>query len=279
MTGKSVRRTISAKGIRSRFRITRSKKSNQPVNSQIATLLRRRIVEGHYSQEQGLPPELELVEEFKVSRHTLRAALQKLVVDGLIERRRGSGTTVVHRNFLAGTWVVNALDLLVGDFYETKVLFAGRIPATENSDVAKLFGISLDEDLFKVVRLLKSRSGPYAYSTIFSRPEYGESVPRKLLSKRIFVSLIEEYCGISAGRVRQTIAAAGCPEVVAKELDVAPEHPMLRLQRQYLTRSGDLITHTELYCLSERYTPVAIFLRQNEPMKKAAQKKGGKIRS
>jgi DNA-binding GntR family transcriptional regulator len=138
--------------------------------------------------------------------------------------------------------------------------------------MAKLFGIDPDGDLFKIVRLLRSRTGPYAYSTIFSRPEYGEGVPRKLLSKRIFVSLIEEYCGVSAGRVRQTIAATECPAVAAKELNVAPAHPMLHFQRQYLTRSGDPITHTELYCLSERYTPVAIFLRQGEAAKKLANK-------
>jgi GntR family transcriptional regulator len=276
MAVKGVRRKMSAKRARAGSRISRSRRSNQPVNSQIATLLRRRIVEGHYSQEQGLPPELELVEEFKVSRHTVRAALHKLVVDGLIERRRGSGTTVVHRDFLAGTWVVNALDLLVGDFYETKVLSAGRVPAAEHPKMGKLFGIGAGDDLFKIVRLLKSRAGPYAYSTIFSRPEYGEGVPRRLLNKRIFVSLIEEYCGVSAGRVHQTIAAVECPVAAAKELDVAPAHPMLRVQRQYLTRSGDPITHTELYCLSERYAPVAVFLRQNGPTKKVARKKSMK---
>jgi GntR family transcriptional regulator len=276
MVIKAVRRKMSAKGTRSGSRVSRSRKSNQPVNSQIATLLRRRIVEGHYSQQQGLPPELELVEEFKVSRHTVRAALHKLVVDGLIERRRGSGTTVVNRDFLAGTWVVNALDLLVGDFYETKVLFAGRVPAAEHPEMAKLFGIAAGDDLFKIVRLLKSRVGPYAHSTIFSRPEYGEGVPKRLLNKRIFVSLVEEYCGVSAGRVRQTITATECPEEAAKELDVAPAHPMLRVRRQYLTRSGDPITDTELYCLSERYSPVEVFLRQNDLGKKAAQKKSRK---
>lgn len=243
-------------------KISRSAKSKQPVNSQIATLLRKRIVDGVYSNDQGLPPELELVQEFKVSRHTVRAALQRLVVDGLIERRRGSGTTVVHRDFMAGTWVVNALDFLVQNFYETKLLFSGTVPATQNPQVAKLFHIPFEGKLFKVVRLLKSQTGPYAYSTIFSRPEYGENVPQRLISKRIFVSLIDEYCGVQAARVRQTMAATNCPAIAAKELKVQPNHPMLRLERRYMTRSGDLITHTELYCLSENYQPVAVFSRQ-----------------
>lgn len=57
----------------------------------IAEKLRHRIADGAFPDGR-VPPELVLMDDFQVSRHTIRAALQRLVTDGLIERRAGSGT-------------------------------------------------------------------------------------------------------------------------------------------------------------------------------------------
>jgi DNA-binding LacI/PurR family transcriptional regulator len=56
--------------------------------------LRSHIESGHYQPGQQLPGELELAESFCVSRGTVRQALMVLERDGLILRRRGSGSYV-----------------------------------------------------------------------------------------------------------------------------------------------------------------------------------------
>ena len=56
--------------------------------------LRRLIAERAYHAGDRLPPERELTDELAVSRPTLREGIGRLVAEGVLEARRGSGTYV-----------------------------------------------------------------------------------------------------------------------------------------------------------------------------------------
>jgi GntR family transcriptional regulator len=69
----------------------------QPMYQQIADKLRNRIESGALEPGQQLPTELELREEFKASRNTVRDAIKRLSSLGLVESRPGSGTFVTKK--------------------------------------------------------------------------------------------------------------------------------------------------------------------------------------
>ena len=62
----------------------------------IAARLAQRILDGSLAAGARLPPERRLAESFSASRGTVREALRSLVARGLVSRRVGSGTFVVH---------------------------------------------------------------------------------------------------------------------------------------------------------------------------------------
>jgi len=62
---------------------------------EIATLLRQQILSGIYPPDSLLPTEQQLCAVHGASRQTIRAALQMLVEEGLIQRRQGSGSRVL----------------------------------------------------------------------------------------------------------------------------------------------------------------------------------------
>ncbi len=66
-----------------------------PAYVQIADELHHQISEGTLSQGGRLPAEDKLAEMYRVSRMTVRQALQELARDGLVIRRHGLGTFVV----------------------------------------------------------------------------------------------------------------------------------------------------------------------------------------
>ena len=68
-----------------------------PLYKSLANDLRSEIESGRYAVGEQLPPETELCTHYSVSRHTMRDALRLLREAGLLERRRGSGTTVLTR--------------------------------------------------------------------------------------------------------------------------------------------------------------------------------------
>ena len=66
-----------------------------PRYMQILAALRARVEGGVYPLETSLPTEGELCEEFSASRYTVREALRRLVEQGMVARRQGSGSIVV----------------------------------------------------------------------------------------------------------------------------------------------------------------------------------------
>ena len=70
--------------------------AEQPKYLQVADILRKEIAEGIFRDGQTLMTEEELRQRFNVSRQTIRQAIALLEDDGLVDRRRGSGTYVRH---------------------------------------------------------------------------------------------------------------------------------------------------------------------------------------
>jgi len=62
----------------------------QPLWAQVLDDLRRRLAAGEFAER--FPADIELVERYHVSRHTVREAVRRLQADGLLERRRGRGS-------------------------------------------------------------------------------------------------------------------------------------------------------------------------------------------
>ncbi|HWA92179.1 MAG TPA: GntR family transcriptional regulator [Rhizomicrobium sp.] len=75
---------------------------NLPLYQQLQRGLRQAIENKLLGPDDALPPERDLAEQFKVSRITVRKALDGLVSEGLLTRRQGSGTFIsgrVEKNF------------------------------------------------------------------------------------------------------------------------------------------------------------------------------------
>ena len=237
-------------------------KKKTPINVKIYSTLRRRIVKGVYVKSGYLPPELELMDEFKVSRHTMRTALQNLVVDGLIERQRGKRTKIVRRDPSQGTWAVGSLDQMLGTFQGAEDLSASTVKAKSYPEMARLFGISRAGSLFCMVRVMKSPNGLQSYSTLFTRVEFGDSVPKDLIPKDYFLKLLEKHCGLQATRARQVATAEIPPPEVRKLIGLGAGQPALVLQRTFFSRSGDPIQHVHLYCNPANYVQIVEFYRK-----------------
>jgi GntR family transcriptional regulator len=65
-----------------------------PLYYQLETVFRNKIASGEWSVGSKIPNELELSKNYGVSVMTIKQALATLVTEGIISRKRGSGTFV-----------------------------------------------------------------------------------------------------------------------------------------------------------------------------------------
>lgn len=74
--------------------MTIDQRSDRPVYQQIADELRKLITSGEYGPGSRLPSETQLLEQYDVTRITVRRALAVLTTEGLTEAQRGRGVFV-----------------------------------------------------------------------------------------------------------------------------------------------------------------------------------------
>jgi len=232
-----------------------------PIHHQISSVLRQRIAAGAYDTSRPFPPELDLMEEFGCSRHTIRASIQSLVADGLLKRRRGAGTTIIQREPAAATWAIASLEDLIKDYYEVELVSATIVPAKEHPAQAELFGVRKSANLFRVVLILSSTNGPFSLSTIFTTVENGMTVPRDRISSNIFLFLLEEYGGLKAVRAQQSALAALPTKEAQDALNFEKDEAMLVLRRTFYDRLDKPIEYVEMLCRSSRYAQMVEFVR------------------
>ena len=123
----------------------------KPLWSQLFEILNERIAENVYEAGSVLPTEAELMKEFSVSRITVRQAMNRLLQEGLISRRRGSGTIVLPA---PGNLSTSFHSTFKGEEHnhlkDRRVLSVGY--ETVPQEAADFFGTSVNQPLLTLVR-------------------------------------------------------------------------------------------------------------------------------
>lgn len=237
-----------------------------PIYARILDALRQRIASGMYRVGESLPTEAELVSEFGVSRHTVRAALQNLVAEGIVERTAGRGTFLKRSGADGGEWNIGGIEDIidVGFAGAYAVRSVSLITAARHPRVAGVLDVPPSGRMLNVRATRSTREGPFAYSNLYFPEEIGERLPRHLFAKRPLVLLVEEYCGLPAFRSRQVASATLADRRVARVLGVKAGEPLLVLERTHFSRTNRAFQFARVLYRTDRYQQVVYFSRRDE---------------
>ena len=210
-----------------------------PKYHQVYLVLREQLAEGRFAR--GVPGELHLMKEFGVARVTVRKALERLALEGLIQRAPGRGTVALaaagggesrpaqsvkgqraHLTGLLGNIVTMGLNTAV------KVLSCEILPA--NPPVADKLALAIGAPVQEAVRVRSTGAGPLSHITTFVPQAIARGFGRRELAKKPILLLIEES-GVDIGRATQVISARLADARVAAGLDVDVGSALLAVDR------------------------------------------------
>ncbi|XKK64372.1 myo-inositol degradation transcriptional regulator [Streptomyces sp. ARC32] len=216
-----------------------------PLYFQLAQQLEASIEHGALTPGSLLGNEIELAARLGLSRPTVRQAIQSLVDKGLLVRRRGVGTQVVHSKVRRPLELSSLFDDLeaAGQRPATKVLVNTVVPAT--AEVAAALGVAEESDVYRVERLRLTHGEPMAYMCNYLPPGLLDLDTGQLEATGLY--RLMRAAGITLHSARQTIGARAATDGEAERLGEDAGAPLLTMERTTFDDTGRAVefgTHT-----------------------------------
>jgi len=226
-----------------------------PLYARIEAKLRDGIAEGRHPVGTLLPTEAELCQAMKVSRHTVREALRRLVEAGLVERRQGAGSMVVAREPSRGdVTAIRNIDGLMQYASDTRlqVSTCAMAPLTPE-EAALTLGRAGDEWLKVEALRVGQDNRPQATTLILIQPRFA-AIASDLPTRGAIYRLVEQRFGVEVEEVVQEISAGPMPPKVAAALRRRPREVGLLFMRRYLLKGGETLQVSLSWHPAERFT-------------------------
>ena len=224
-----------------------------PLYFQIAENLKRAIDEGTLKPGDRLDNELDLAERLGVSRPTVRQAVQRLVEQSLVVRRRGLGTVVAAPRILRSVALTSLYDDLSvsGRHPATTVLAAREIRADD--ELAAVLGLPSGAALLFLERLRLADGTPLAIMHNYLPAGLLAGRPEDALEKTgLYEALRSQGVELHAGE--QVIGARRATAQEVKLLQATRTATVLTMTRTTFDAAGHLVEHGRHAYLADRYS-------------------------
>lgn len=227
--------------------------SKVPLNKQAEDILRSLIRHPDFSNGTLFPKEIDLAEYWGISRNTLRQAINNLVKEGLIERKKRSGTRVTRQkistnlnNWMSFTHEMESMGL------SFKNLLLQVEKRAANDEVALNLQVPVQTEVVCLKRVRGIDVNPMVYFESYFHPRIG-ILADETFEKPLYELLNEKYTSIPMYS-QEEIKAIAATKALAEILKIKEGEPLLERKRRVLDVEKKLIEYNICYYRSDWFT-------------------------
>lgn len=212
-------------------------KSPIPLHIQAEELLRELIVGDEFQNGKLLPNEVDMAKMLAISRTTLRQAINKLVFEGLLIRKKRVGTKVNQATVSSksNNWLSFSQEMkLRGITIKNFELHVTWVNAGEK--LANFFEIKPDRQVLKMERVRGKPEEPFVYFVSYFHPRIGLTGDEDF--KRPLYELLEMEYSTVATLSKEEISAHAAEKEIAEKLRIAEGTPVL-LRKRFVFDQGE----------------------------------------
>lgn len=241
--------------------------SNNAKYATVASHLLESISSGHYPVGNLLPTELQLAQDYAVSRQTIREALRHLTLMGLLVRQAGVGTRVRRRHSVSR--YTHSVDSLFGldDYANSLHLEVDSVSdIVANGQLASLIGCRVGSHWIRVCgrRFSQTMNEPVAFSENYVHSGFAglRNHISELKSSTIHAVLEREY-GETIEEVSQQIGAIPLDAALSELLAVEAGSPGLEIRRRFFGKGNRLVLSGRAVHVASRFCYESHFVRED----------------
>ncbi|TEA77003.1 GntR family transcriptional regulator [Allopusillimonas ginsengisoli] len=209
---------------------TLRKRTRLPLSLKIKYILRSRLERGEWPIGTQIPTLPELVEQYGVSRATVRAALDELAREGLIERTRGKGTFVIndaakeHWLMLPTDWrsLVRHIEHLDVRFTVLDVGRGALPPELSDDHVADAY--------WRTTRINWTANIPYSLNTVYVAERLARQQQQAFETEPV-LPVMARYFKEEIRTATQMLTIRAADALMARHLDIDIGMPVARALR------------------------------------------------
>jgi len=226
---------------------------NTPLYVSIKNAILAQINNGEFEPGDRLPTEVELQDQFDVSRSTIRKALYEIELEDRIKRQRGVGTIVKAKK------IKPELMKLTG--YSQLMRSRGMKPATKTlhieivktpNKVRTKFDDQATENVWYVKRLCFADERPIGLHDLYL-PININFAPNDLLHMKSFHKLLREQFDIIPTFGKETLSAIAANKEMANLLQVPEKEPLMDIWRTTYDQHERIIEVVRMRMIAHRY--------------------------
>ncbi|NUT11637.1 MAG: GntR family transcriptional regulator [Nonomuraea sp.] len=212
-----------------------------PLYFQVAERIARAIQAGELPPGHRLRNEIELAGQLGLSRPTVRRAIQYLVDKGLVVRKRGVGTQVVHSQVKRAVELTSLYDDLrrAGQEPRTEVLSIETVAADDG--VAAVLGLAPGAPVLRLERLRYAGGKPLALLHNWLPPGRDPYSARALEERGLYELM--RAAGVRMRVANQRIGARAATPAEARLLGERPACTLLTMVRTAYDDQGRAVEH------------------------------------
>jgi GntR family transcriptional regulator len=202
---------------------------------------------------EAIPAERQLGVDLGVSRLTVRAALDELVREGYLVRRRGAGTFVAEPKVAKGTDVTSFSDdmRMRGLVPASRTLDLRSIPA--GARLGRILHVSPSEPVLSVKRLRLADGEPMAIELLHVRQSLVPGLNAEDLEQSSFYDLLGSRYEVEIIGGTQTVEPTVTNDEESAVLGVPLHSPALLFERVTRASTGDVVEFTSSTYRGDRY--------------------------
>lgn len=229
------------------------RKSSVPLHKQAQEMLRDLIDRQEYKDGKLLPNEVDLAEQLHISRNTLRQAINQLVYEGLLVRKKGVGTRVARKGITGGVqhWhsFSQEMKMLGIEIKNYELLVHYLKPSQE---IAEFFEIDESTPCVVMERLRGNPSFPFVYFISYFNPKLPVTGDENYTLP--LYEMLENNYGIVVKTSKEEVSARLAGEKLAAKLGIASGDPVLIRKRFVYDTEGVPVEYNIGYYRADSFT-------------------------
>jgi len=227
--------------------------SPQPLYVQIKEVLKKRIFDDVYLTHERLPSENQLMQEFSVSRITVRQALRELTAEGLVFSSQGKGTFVSKPKAVQDVHRLEGFgEAMAAKGYDTSARVISIDRLKPSREVQDALALKTTEEVVEVRRVRYLNREPVSVDTSYFPLFIGEKLYSRDLTGDIF-PMLENQLSIPLGSADIRLEARSAEADIAALLSIDVGSPLMWVQRLTYDRNSQPIDFEYLAFRGDAY--------------------------